>query len=203
LETPQSVIETIAYVLANPVEAGLVEHSAEWPGAKVLISDIGRGEIRAVRPNFYFSSKNEKWPETVTIPVSLPPMIDERHADGFREAVAAELQRTEAAAHQRMKMERRRFLGAKRARQVSPFDRATSEKPRNQRNPTFAVGRGQPAARKVAVERRRAFLLHYRTALDKWRKGKHDTVFPAGTWWLRVFYGARTTADFEDATIAI
>src|SRR6185437_5455657 len=41
--TPAAVVEKIAYVLANPVSAGLVRHAREWPGAKVDVSEIGRG----------------------------------------------------------------------------------------------------------------------------------------------------------------
>src|SRR4029079_5067154 len=43
LLTHAAVVEKIAYVLANPVAAGLVRRADEWPGAKVDVRDIGRG----------------------------------------------------------------------------------------------------------------------------------------------------------------
>jgi len=34
LRTPQALVEKLAYVMANPVAAGLVHHAADWPGIK-------------------------------------------------------------------------------------------------------------------------------------------------------------------------
>jgi hypothetical protein len=36
----------------------------------------------------------------------------------------------------------------------------------------------------------RAFRASYRAALERWRAGIRDAVFPAGTWWMRAFHGA-------------
>jgi hypothetical protein len=36
-----------------------------------------------------------------------------------------------------------------------------------------------------------SFYLQYREALDRWRAGDHEVVFPFGTYWMRVFHGAR------------
>jgi putative transposase len=38
LLTEQTVIEKIAYVMANPVQAGLVRRAREWPGITVSTS---------------------------------------------------------------------------------------------------------------------------------------------------------------------
>ncbi|MCC6558212.1 MAG: transposase, partial [Polyangiaceae bacterium] len=63
LLTRAAVIEKIAYVLANPVAAGLVRHAREWPGAKVDAREIGHGALRANRPSAYLDPSNPQWPE--------------------------------------------------------------------------------------------------------------------------------------------
>ncbi|WP_433937789.1 transposase [Sorangium cellulosum] len=193
LLTRAAVAEKIAYVLANPVAAGLVRHAREWPGAKVDVGEIGRGELRATRPSAYFDPENPQWPEQVTLPLALPPTIDQDSAEGFRGAVGAELARHEAQAHAEVHRQGLRFLGAERASKVSPYERATSFEALRDRNPTFAVGREQGGAWRIAATAVRAFRSSYRAALERWRAGIRSAVFPAGTWWMRMFHGATVT----------
>src|SRR5215813_483594 len=173
LETPAAVIEKIAYVLANPVAAGLVRHAHEWPGAKVLVDDLGKGMLRASRPDVYLNPKNPRWPKETTLSITLPPCIEPEHAASFRRRVAVELARLEAAAHTHMQQQGRRFLGAEQASRVSPEARATSAEPTLDRNPTFAVGREQGDAWRRAVSAVREFRAEYRAALEQWRHGMH------------------------------
>jgi hypothetical protein len=83
-----------------------------------------------------------------------------------------------------------RFLGAKRACEVSPYERATSFEALRERNPTFAVGRNQGPAWHRAAAAVKAFRASYRAALERWCAGLRSALFPAGTWWMRVFHGA-------------
>jgi len=198
LETPQSVIEKIVYVLANPVRAGLVKHANQWPGAKTLVTDIGQNLMRIARPGVYFDPQNEQWPEVAELHIALPPHVDECDADGFRQTISAELERTETAIQVRMRQEGRSFLGAERAKMVSPYDRATSVKPHGNINPTFAVGRHNGQARRKALQHQRSFRLQYRRAIEQWHKDKRKAVFPEGTWWMRIFHKARITPDPPD-----
>jgi hypothetical protein len=80
-----------------------------------------------------------------------------------------------------------RFLGRERLATLSPYDRAKSFEPLRGRNPTFAVGRGQREAFFEAVLELRTFRKAYRLALDHWRTGARNVLFPVGTWlmhWL-------------------
>jgi len=81
----------------------------------------------------------------------------------------------------------RRFLGSERLTTLSPYDRAKSFEPLHGRNPTFAVGRGQRETFFEALVQLRTFLRAYRLALDHWRTGARNVLFPVGTWlmhWL-------------------
>jgi REP element-mobilizing transposase RayT len=190
LLTPAAVVEKIAYVLANPVAAGLVWDAREWPGAKVAVEDIGRGELRAKRPEVYLNPKNPAWPEHAALPIALPPTIEEDGAESFRRAVAAELERMQTKARAELQEQGRRFLGAARALSVSPYERATSFEALRDRNPTFAVGSNQGDAWRAAAGAVRAFRASYRAALERWRAGARAVAFPVGTWWMRTFHGA-------------
>lgn len=190
LETQAAVVEKIAYVLANPVEAGLVRHAHEWPGAKVLVEQIGQGVLGAQRPKVYLNPKNKRWPAEAAIPVSLPPGIEPAGADAFRQQVATEVARIEAQVHARAQEEGRAVLGAERAGIVQPTTRATTPEPRFGRNPTFAVGRDQRDAWHRAADAMRVFRGSYRAALGRWRDEVRTVVFPPGTWLMRVLHSA-------------
>jgi len=199
LESPAAIIEKIAYVLANPVTAGLVRRAHEWPGAKVLVHEIGQGTLHARRPDVYLDPENPDWPAEASIPISLPPSIEPAQAASFRAQVDTELARLEAQAQAEMQREGRSFLGAERASAVPPTARATTAEPTIERNPRFAVGRDQGDAWHRAAAALRAFGASYRAALTRWRAGAHDVLFPAGTWWMHVFHRAVVTDAFTTA----
>jgi REP element-mobilizing transposase RayT len=203
LETEAAVIEKIAYVIANPVTAGLVEHAHEWPGVKVLVEDIGRGELRAPRPEL--ALKREAWPSAAALPISLPPGIEPSGREAFLRKVASQVEYLEAQAHAQMQAHARPSLGAERVCAVPPESRATTAEPALDRKPTFAVGRGQEDAARRAAGAVRTFRTAYRAALDLWRAGMRDVVFPAGTWLMRVLHNAVVSAPTisADATIVV
>ena len=138
----------------------------------------------------YLDPKNPDWPAEATLPISLPPGIEPAQAGIFRGQVATEVERLEASARAKMEEQRRAFLDAERAQAVPPTARATTPEPAIDRNPRFAVGRDQGDAWHRAAATLRAFQSSYRSALEQWRAGIRDVVFPAGTWLMRVFHHA-------------
>ncbi|WP_437639247.1 transposase [Sorangium sp. So ce854] len=189
LVTRDALVEKIAYTLANPVIAGLVQHAGEWPGAKVLVDEIGSGALHAERPEIYFNPNNPQWPKDAALPITLPPSVQTSDADEFRREVAHIVEQHERQARATAQRKKRDFLGVARACAISPYERATSIEPLGELNPTFAVGRGRTDAQKTATTAVRAFRIAYRQSLEHWRAGVRTAVFPAGTWWMRVFHG--------------
>jgi REP element-mobilizing transposase RayT len=190
LETPAAVVEKIAYVLANPVTARLVRGAHQWPGAKVLAGEIGSGEIGADRPRVYLNPENPRWPERASLPITLPPGLDADAVAVFHRQVAAEIARVEQRVEAEMREQGRSFPNARDLCTVPPQTRVKSVEPAADRNPTFAPGRGQVDAARSAVSALRTFRSLYRQALARWQDLERDVVFPAGTWWMRVFHGA-------------
>lgn len=203
LLTPTAVVEKMAYVLANPVAAGLVRRASEWPGVKTGVGEIGCGVLRAARPAGYFDPKNPTWPSHAEIALTLPPSVDPPRARSFRRDVAKELERLEARAHADMERQGHTVLGPVQASGVSPYDRATSFEAPQQRTPTFAVGAQAGGAWKAAATAVRTFRASYRAALDRWHAGVRSALFPAGTWWMRVFHGAGVLGPPGDLTTSL
>jgi REP element-mobilizing transposase RayT len=188
LATPHAVVEKIAYVLANPVAARLVRNAHQWPGAKSLAGDIGSGEIRADRPQGYLNPENPRWPERAALPVELPPGVAPEAAPLFHRQVAAEIARVEERVQ--VEMRGKAFPNARDLCTVPPETRVESVKPSGHRNPTFAPGRHQVEAASHVAFALATFRSLYRQALERWQNLERDVVFPAGTWWMRVFHGA-------------
>jgi putative transposase len=188
LATPRAVIDSTAYVLANPVAAGLVAHGREWPG---LWSDpelIGAAAIVANRPGVFFRKKGPT-PATASLRLAPPPGFT---ADDFREQVLAALAAREADAHAAVKATGRGFLGARRVLQKKTTTRAARPERRGSLHPTVATR--DKGRRLDELSRISEFLVRYREARARFIRGARDAVFPAGTYWLRVSYGVTCEA---------
>jgi REP element-mobilizing transposase RayT len=190
LRTPAAIVEKIAYVIANPVAAGLVRRAHHWPGITVRPEQLGRMVTTAKRPDFYFDSHNPLWPSVATLELVMPelPMLD---AD-VREAIAAEVDHLEHAALENVRERGWKYFDADDIKRLSPFNRAKSFEPARGRNPTFAVGRGQRDAFFFAVATLREFRHAYRRAMEHWRDLSRDVLFPYGTWLMRSLHQAPT-----------
>ena len=189
LRTPEATWEKLAYAMSNPVAAGLVNRAADWPGVTTLPHELGRAEWKCSRPKVFFDPDNPQWPDEVTLPLTIPECLD-AEPEQVREVVAEELARCEAQAQELLRAKGWRALGRRAIRKLSPYKRAKSWEALRERNPTFAVGRGQRSAFFEAVAAVRAFRTAYRAALGAWRRGIREAQFPHGTWFMCHFHGA-------------
>ena len=182
LETPHAFIQQAAYVIANPVSAGAVPRSKQWPGLIVHAHELGRKSWTVKRPEVYFDG--ESWPKTATLELALPQNLGMTGAQ-VREAVAEEAEQLEREARAAMRAQGRSFMGVEKVLSVSPQKCATTPELQGARNPSFTVGRHQPEAYRAAVAALRAFRTAYRDALHQWRQGLRSVQFPAGTYLMR------------------
>lgn len=194
LGSRQAIVEKIAYTLANPVEAGLVQTAQEWPGIKTTIDDIGQKTLEARRPSQYFRAKNPLWVLDAFLDVSLPPSILPSDAQRFRDEIQEELTRLESSANARIPSPK--VLGAKKAMEIEPESRITTHEPAFQRKPTFALGRGATKEmREAMIAKRRAFQTAYAKAFEEWQAGNRSVTFPAGTYAMRVIHGVNVALN--------
>jgi putative transposase len=184
LTTPEDIIDKVAYVLANPVAAGLVHRGCDWPGLWSAPEGIGIANLLFRRPTTFFRA-NGGMPDTATLELVPPP--------GFHSAVefqgrvvaslsALEVQARAAAASRGSSAQHER---------VSTAQPRTRE-PRRRLNPRVA---GRDKWKRIeALSRLLAFLRSYREAWRARRAGDAAAMFPAGTYLLRVMHGVPCTA---------
>jgi REP element-mobilizing transposase RayT len=187
LVTDADVEDKIAYVVANPVAAGLVPKPEHWPGVALW----GQAAQVVTRPASYFRDEGI-CPAQLTLTVEQPQSRDGRPV-GFAEwndRVGRTIARKVAAAHETLRKAGRRFLGRAVLLAQSFIQRARSYEQRFGVVPTFAA-----KARSVREELGRVeryFRARYRRALEQWRVGQRQVLFPAGTWGMVVLHGAAT-----------
>ncbi len=185
----EDVLAKCAYVLANPVAAGLVRHGSEWPGLWSHPNEIGAGPVVVRRPKHFFR-EDGPMPETAALELVCPPGFESTEA--FRHQLIAAVTALEDEVASDMASHGRSFRGVRRILAQNPEDRPTSGEPRRELNPRIA---GRDKWKRIeAISRLKSFLHDYRLAWLAFRRGIRDVLFPQGTYWMRITYAVRCEA---------
>jgi putative transposase len=179
LGSAEDIVSKVAYALANPVAAGLVEAGHLWPGLWSNPADFGT-TVRVRRPDHFFDSRGQQ-PEWEDLELVVP--VGFLSADDFRAQAQAELSRQEQAARE----EDHGCLGVQRVLAVSAHARPRVGEPRRGLSPRVAAR--DRWRRMELLQRLKSFLTDYADALRLWREGKVEPVFPSGTYLMRVAHG--------------
>jgi REP element-mobilizing transposase RayT len=183
---PGDIVAKTAYVLANPVAAGLVRRGAEWPGLWTSPELLGSAKLTARRPRVFFDPKGYL-PDAAELELTTPPGFGS--ATEYRTLVSAALQELEAKHREELTGRRRRFLGVARVLAQSPFARPLADAPRFELNPRIAA---RDRWRRIeGLLRMKSFVDEYRKAWASWRSGTRGAIFPPGTYLMRVLHGVQ------------
>lgn len=182
LATPEAIVNSAAYALANPVTAGLVRLATEWPGVWSDPSRLGGAPSLVERPSVFFRAKGK--PDRVELSLVPPPDFT---AEQFRADVIAALAERERDAVVAAHAAGRSFLGVRRVLEQETTARAARKEARGQLSPTVAALDRE--TRLEVLARIADFVARYREARSRFIAGFRDVVFPAGTYRLRVSYG--------------
>lgn len=186
LQTVEDVLDKMAYVLANPVAAGLVRLASTWPGLWTAPAKIGAGTWEVKRPERYFR-KESRWPKVARLELVCPVGFDS--VEALRSRLTEALKEREDRAARALAVDGRSFLGARKVLAQSPFARPATMEPRRGLNPRIA---SRDRWRRVeAIGRLKTFQAEYREALRAFRGGARETIFPEGTYWMRLNAGVR------------
>jgi REP element-mobilizing transposase RayT len=189
LQTADDVLDKMAYVLANPVAAGLVRRGPEWPGPWSAPERIGAAAREVKRPDHFFRQEG-KSPRTARLELRCPAGFGS--VEELRIRLDAALQEREDEAARKVGEEGRSFLGARKLLAQRPFARPAPGEPRRGVRPRVASR--DKWKRVEALARLRTFLAEYREAWRAFRQGARDTVFPAGTYGMLATYGVACAA---------
>ena len=186
LQSPDDIVDKAAYVLANPVAAGLVRRGRDWPGLWSDPRGVGRGVIEVERPAVFFRTGG-RMPDTISLELTPPPGFET--PEDFQSRLTSALAAREQQAALELSSEGRAFLGEKGVLAQNPRAHPPSGEPRRKLKPRVA---GRDKWKRIeALCRLRDFLRAYREAWAALKAGARDAVFPAGTYWLRLAHGVR------------
>lgn len=189
LSSPEDVVAKCAYVLANPVAAGLVRRGRDWPGLWSAPEQIGGEALRVARPGTFFRA-NGYMPPNADLELTAP--VGFASQQEFRDQLGAALAGLEEKSRQDFASAKRPFLGPKKVLAQDPRGRPRSWEPRRQLGPRVAAR--DRWKRIEALSRVLDFVAAYREARDAFRAGIRETVFPPGTYLLRVTQGVECAA---------
>jgi REP element-mobilizing transposase RayT len=184
LQTPEDVLDKMAYVLANPVAAGLVRFGSEWPGLWSSPARIGAGPREVKRPNHYFRELGTT-PKVAQLELTCPSGFES--VEELRAQLTEALSEREDRAAQELAEEGRAFMGARMVLAQKPFARPAPGEPRRGLKPRVASR--DKWKRMEAIGRLKTFLAEYRVAWRAFKEGARTTLFPEGTYGLRVTCG--------------
>jgi REP element-mobilizing transposase RayT len=182
LETPEDIIEKVAYTLANPASADLVEHGRPWPGGWSDPWSIGGPGQWIERPGHYFTSS---MPDKERLVFSVPPGF--RSAEAFRAKVIARVNELERAAAAGREAKGTRVLGTRGVMRQRHTERPTTYEPHRVLDPRVAAR--DKWKRIELLQQLVEFLRRYRRAWEKFCGGDRYAVFPRGTYLMRVRFG--------------
>jgi len=188
----EDVIDKLAYLLANPVDAGLVNKGVAWPGPISRPEDLLSGPTQkvytATRPGVYFA-EDTKLPDRAEFRLSLPPALEPLGEERAVRAIAKRREEKEEAVRAKWKALGVPFLGVKKILAQSPLASPDTREPRFQLSPNVAC---RDRWRRIeALQELSSFRAEYRECYVSFRSGDREVVFPEGTWGPVVLYGAR------------
>ena len=185
---PEDLIAKIAYAMANPVEAFLVEYGKNWPGVRAAWPAAPR-VVHKPEKFFRDSGDGGKWPETAVLEFSRPPGFDELTDEELAAKLEAAIFEREERFRQTARREGIRFLGRRKVLAQSRYQRPTSREPRFKISPRIACRSKWRRIERLLKDR--VWAASYAEAFLAWRLGDRQTAFPHGTYKMRVVHGAR------------
>jgi REP element-mobilizing transposase RayT len=187
LEDDEDVLDKIAYVMTNPLAAGLVGRSSRWPGLR----EYRPRTHRAPRPSVFFRP-NGPMPKVTPLTLVPPRLRSSDSVDETLRRVDQAVAARETELRNRLASEGKKPLGLKAIRAQKVTDTPWSHEPRRTLSPRIAA---KDKWRRIeALRRLKDFVVDYHRAYAQWRAGALDVVFPPGTYALRVHAGV-TCAD--------
>lgn len=197
--TCTGIVEAVAYAIANPTLAGIVEDPSTWPGTLCQVAELGTKSETVHRPGTfrresghhvrYFDVKSGRWPPTVELRFEPVAAMEAEGTDleTYRRDVAKEVARLVHEKREENARENRRFTRLAKALRVRVERCSTTEEPRRRLRPRVKAGRGQDAARIAALARNARFQQRHEEARLRTLVGE-EAIFPRGTYrWAHTF----------------
>ncbi len=211
-----AMLDTAAYVLANPVKDHVVEKAMQWPGVTTwameygerfvikrprvgLWADVGEKQRRSGRKRKPDSSGRAKYrakpsrlPDEVELELVRPPCMPGHSDAQVRSEVRARVVKSEDKARDERMQTRKRVLGV-RALTARHAKQMSTESPKSWRQMFGRRPRHAGADELVreAKLRDREWNRHYQERRMRMLDGDHASLWPEHTWKMRMYGGAQ------------
>ncbi|MEX1369454.1 MAG: hypothetical protein AB1Z98_40380 [Nannocystaceae bacterium] len=207
ITTEGKTIDHCVYTLANPCTASLVERSQQWKGVSSCALEYGiatavrrpdhglwggrcrhRSRDASQRSKRAQRGGRSKLPETVELVLTRPAVMLHLTDDELRAHIRERLEQRERKLIDERRKSKASVLGWKAATRVTPRSAPKRTEDLFATVPSFSAGGRE--AWSAAWKRRRDFLRDYYAALRRFLSGETVALFPAGTWLMKVRFGA-------------
>lgn len=184
---PQDRFDKLIYLLANPVASHLVDRVCEWPGASSYGLHLSGASLSVKRPKFFRA--NGPLVESVTLRVERPDGFEHLSEEQWAAKIADGVRAAEERAREDRASRRMSVLGREAVLAAKHTDRPDTVDPPATFRPSVACKNVERRISELAAILR--FRAAYRIALERWRAGQRDAVFPRGTYRMTTFAGVR------------
>ena len=186
------VIEHALHALASPVRTNQVKRCRQWKSVSSL--NMKYGVPKTVRrPNLaMWDDRNKRvrtvMPETATLVLDRPPVMEDLSDDELRRYIRHRLEAVEETYARARRDKGTKVLGWEAAVRRNFFEIPPKPEPTGEYRPEALEGfsKEEEEARRALNKQREPFFKKYRAALKEFVKGVRDTLFPHGTWLMRV-----------------
>jgi len=181
LARAEDVICKMAYTIANPTCAGLVESPEQWPG---LIAWPGMNQHLSARKPADFFAHSGPLPDSITVHLARPALLEKLSDGEFSRALSTAVEQLVRRARRELARRGVSFLGPE-AVQRQSFA-ATPATFAAHRDVSPRVAARSTSTRIHALAQKGAFARAYRHSWQRYRAGARDVKFPRGTYALRL-----------------
>lgn len=184
--TDEDTLRSMAYTLANPVDAGLVKWGHRWPGFTTAGHRFGTA-LEFPRPSVFFDADNDNLPDVATVVIVRPDVHRDRTDDELFAELRQQTRTREVRKQDELRAVSQRFLGERRILRQKWTRSPGAREARFTTTPTLKSR--SKWARIAQIQRDRAWEARYAEARGRFLDGENDTQFPWGTYWLHRFVG--------------
>ena len=179
----EDVLDKMAYVLANPVAAGLVRSPHEWPG----VISLRAGTSESVEMPDVFFDEEGALPDEVELQFARPHVFGGLSDAQVNERLSAKVTDLVRLARASLAERGLPFVGRNTVLRQAPSEAPTTPTPL--RNPSPRIAARSRSSRVHAIRQMQEFVRTYREAWLRWCEGDRGVTFPLGTYALRVYGG--------------
>ncbi len=183
----QDVVDKMAYIGTNVIQAGLVDRAHKWPGVLVVASSATEKTYKIRRPKRFFSNTGVM-PEEVTLTITLPKVWDATPEE-LAEMIKAELERRAKEIRLSFREQGRKFMGAKKVLRTSPTAKPKKELSHFELAPTVACK--DSSLRQKYLKRLKERRKKYAAIRALFLQGSKDLLFPEGSLAAHFMYGQK------------